>query len=1458
MIRAARSEGIEGIQPTVVELLTTFNGEIQGQGTGAFLKQLEHLLRQVSAANGDVAAWQDFLSVLRQQALTSKGSSKALAKAENLLQQARVMIGKTAERVQAYELQQAEVRADRLRSVGQALITTFDMNRLMDVLADQLPGLGIPSCYLSIFEEPRRYRFPEPAPEWARLKLAYSEDGRVDLPAEGQRYPSHQLVPEGLWRKNKASNYVVMSLYFQDDQIGFVVFEAGSREGNIFDALRGEISSALEGALLVQRVENRAVQLQTAAEVSRAASSILDTSELCRQAVNVVRDRFHLYYTGLFLVDATGKWAELRAGTGEAGRSMLEQGHKLEIGNGSLVGQCIASKQACIWPGAEDIEHYDNPLLPDTRSEMTLPLITRGQAVGALTVQSAKTTTFSQEDVTILQTMADQLANAIENARLFEQTQQRAAELSKARETAEMARSEAEKARREAEGEKEAAEKAKEEAEKARRDTEAANRSLASQMWQTEGQALLNERMRGEQDISTLASNVIQQLCKYLDAQIGTLYVADNELLKLAGTFAYRRKNAATQFKLGEGSVGQAALERRTIVTTIPTDYITSIYVTSGELLPKNILTAPLAYDGQMIGVIEMEALNEFNPAQMEFLNRSLEGITVAFFTAQARKRVNELLTKTRQQAEELQAQEEELRATNEELEAQAESLRASEMKLRANQAQLEAANKELEEKAAALQESSTILKGQQDILDRQNQDLRFAQQDLEQKAADLALASKYKSEFLANMSHELRTPLNSLLILASMLSKNEEANLTPEQIESAQIIFGSGTDLLNLINEILDLSKVEAGRMEFRYAPMALERLVDGMRAQFGALAEEKGVEFITTLADDVPATIETDQQRVEQIVKNLLSNSFKFTAQGSVRLDISCENEGTKLPRSGIDPSLVIAISVTDTGIGMTPEQQKIVFEAFQQADGSTSRQYGGTGLGLTISRELATRLGGQIDLESVYGKGSKFTLRLPIEKPKTQPGAGGVPAAGGRAAVAGGHAAARHRPAARETEPTGLKGLDGPLAGRAAASAQDGEARQVDFRAIPEPSPSRKDDRDDIKAGDKTLLVIEDDAKFAKIVYDYAHKKKFKCLIAGDGETGIKMVQAFPVDAVVLDLSLPNMSGWEVLDMIKENPDTRHIPVHIMSISDEDHNAYKHGAIGFFSKPISQDNFEGAFQRIEGFINRDIRSLLLVEDDDTLRKSICKLLDGNDVTIREVGNGRAALDLLAAQSFDCMILDLTLPDMTGFELLNRLDTDENLSKCPVIVYTGKELTEEENNELLKYAESVIVKGVKSPERLLDETALFLHRVIANLPEEKQRTIKRLHDSEAILAGKEILIVDDDTRNAFALSRLLTGRGLKAHIATTGAKALDMIEKIHIDLVLMDIMLPVMDGYEITRRIRANQAHSNLPILALTAKAMKGDREKCIAAGANDYLTKPVDADRLFSMLRVWLNKA
>ncbi|MBN2007285.1 MAG: response regulator [Anaerolineae bacterium] len=954
--------------------------------------------------------------------------------------------------------------------------------------------------------------------------------------------------------------------------------------------------------------------------------------------------------------------------------------------------------------------------------------------------------------------------------------------------------------------------------EQARADAEMARHYLQTQVWQVTGLAQLNDILRSEQDLPVLATGVIRHLCSYLDVLIGALYIREDSGFHMLAGHAYSyRQHRTLRLRLGEGMVGQAALEKRPLIfSDVPKNYVGAL---TGllDVQPRQILVAPFLYEGNVIGVVELGTLASFTPEDLNFVQSALETVAITIVTTQARMRIDALLTETRRQANELQVREDRLRATNAELASQTEALRHSEARLRIQQTDLEAANKELEATAAALRE-------QQVRLDQQNRELKDAQRELEKQAADLLLANKYKSEFLANMSHELRTPLNSLLILARVLAENTPGNLNDDQVESARIIYNSGSDLLRLINDILDLSKVEAGKMTFHFEPVLLADLVHSLKTQFTSISAEKNLRFTTTLAEDLPSKIVSDYHRLSQILRNLLSNAFKFTDVGSVALTIVPVLSGEApdaIPNAGV------AFKVTDSGIGMTPEQQQRIFTAFQQADGSTSRKYGGTGLGLAISRELAVHLGGAITFDSAAGKGSTFTLYLPLEPVvmhPTQVTDGGHEAGGG---VQASRFSADMLPA---TSPV-AHAFRSPL--------------------------SFADDRESLVAGDKVLLIVEDDAQFAKVLYDYAHTQNLQCLVARDGETGLRLAMERRPSAVILDLNLPGMNGWSVLEALKENPDTRHIPVHILSATEETLDAYRMGAIGFLTKPVTLDNLETVFQKITHFTTREIKSLLLVEDDADLRYSVRQLLNAGDIHIEEVSTGQAALALLCDRPFDCMILDLTLPDISGFDVLEQMNAGTAARPCPVIVYTGQSLSEEENLKLMRYADSVIIKGVKSPERLLDETALFLHQVVANMPADKQRTIKQLHSRETAFDGKRVLIVDDDMRNAFALSKVLHEKGLKVNVAASGARALEMLSETpsEFDIVLMDIMMPDMDGYETIARIRAQAQFHDLPILALTAKAMKGDAERCIAAGANDYLSKPVDVDRLFSVLRVWL---
>ena len=745
------------------------------------------------------------------------------------------------------------------------------------------------------------------------------------------------------------------------------------------------------------------------------------------------------------------------------------------------------------------------------------------------------------------------------------------------------------------------------------------------------------------------------------------------------------------------------------------------------------------------------------------------------------------------------------LQESNEQLQAQSEELQVQ-------QEELQAANEELEEKTQFLERNKKNIEEKNQVLER-------LREDLERKAEDLAIASKYKSEFLANMSHELRTPLNSLLLLARLLVDNREGNLSKDQIESATIIYNSGNDLLLLINEILDLSKIEAGKMELRTEEITPVELGEALEKNFRHLAEEKGLFLKVSIKENTPAAIVTDRQRLEQILKNLLSNAFKFTDQGGVTIEFYQPEDTVSFAQPGLESQNALAIAIGDTGIGIPEDKQKIIFEAFQQIEGGSARKYGGTGLGLSISRELARLLGGEIQVLGQENAGSTFILYLPTAAPI----------------------------AAESVQITAITNRDkGPdFITRAAVRSQT----SVNLL---------EDDRDILSADDKTLLIIEDDVNFAKTLLIFCREKGFKCVFSLTGEEGLMFAEKYPLKAIILDINLPGMNGWAVLESLKENPSTRHIPVHFMSADEPVPAAYSKGAMGYLTKPISQEKLEQALASLEFLIDKIRKDLLLVEDDANQRRAIVKLIGYSDVAIHEASTGKEAMEALQSKQYDCMILDLGLPDMSGFDLLKLMEKDNSITMPPVVVYTGKDLTVEEENELRKYSESIIIKGVRSEERLLDETSLFLHRMVERLPAEKRKMISDLHDTDKMLRNRNILLVDDDMRNVFALSKVLSEKGINTIKAENGLKALEILqERDDIDLILMDIMMPIMDGYETMRRIRAEGRFSALPIIALTAKAMQRDKDDCIAAGANDYLAKPVEIDRLLSMMRVWLYK-
>jgi len=920
--------------------------------------------------------------------------------------------------------------------------------------------------------------------------------------------------------------------------------------------------------------------------------------------------------------------------------------------------------------------------------------------------------------------------------------------------------------------------------------------------------AQLNAAMLQELEARGFHHKVLERLIQLTGSLAGAVYLLNEkqsayELFESIGFGdAARISFSATEH---EGELGAVlATQQLQRITEIPPETRFTFNAVSGEFIPREIITLPLLCGAEVPALISLASLHGYEPAAVRLVSDMQIALSTWMNSMLANRRIQALTEDLEQRHGQLQTQQEELKAVNEELEEQTRQLLQSEEELKSQQEELEVTNEELEEK--------------NDLLEQQTREVELSRRKLEEKAAALALASKYKSEFLANMSHELRTPLNSLLLLAQGLVRNRDGNLTGEQVEAARIIHGSGSDLLNLINEILDLSRIESGRIELRFGRVLISDLAEGIRDSFQHLADEKGIALDIVVSDAAPAEITSDCKRVEQIIRNLVANAVKFTEKGSVAVTFSRPAAGTALSGNGLAADSCLAITVRDTGIGIPPELHRVIFEAFQQADGGTSRKYGGTGLGLSISRELTTLLGGVIRLESEIDKGSEFTLYLPLE-----PGRQELPLADRRRSQGG--------------------NVNGRTPGGNNRVATDD--RQA---AIP-------DDSGSIEPADRVMLVIEDDPDFARLLYGKCHEKGFKCLTAASGEAGLKLATEHLPGAVILDLRLPGMDGWSVLSALKEDTRTRHIPVHIISVEEVSNRALRNGAIGHLSKPVNQEELEEVFRRLERVATGKPKRLLVVDDDAAIRSETVKLIASDDVTVDEAGSGELALTALRSREYDCVVLDLGLPDMDGGELLARLEREE-VKPPPVIVYTARDLTRQEETAIRERAESIVVKDVRSRERLLDEVSLFLHRVVSRMPEKERQVIRNLHDRDVLLMGKKVLVVDDDMRTTFAVAHLLADCGMKPLKADNGARALRLLEEQpDIDLVLMDIMMPVMDGYETMGKIRLQEKFRNLPIIALTAKAMPEDREKCLEAGANDYLPKPPDRERLLSMLRVWL---
>ena len=927
------------------------------------------------------------------------------------------------------------------------------------------------------------------------------------------------------------------------------------------------------------------------------------------------------------------------------------------------------------------------------------------------------------------------------------------------------------------------------------------NETLARQAWLRDGQSRLGEQLIGQQSLPTLGRSLMDFLGEFVASPVGALYVRDDRGgLRLSGTFGFAADaQGEDYFAPDESLIAQAARQRKLrVVEGLPPDYL-KVNSALGNGQPVSVALLPLLNDGGVVGVLELGFLRQLEERDQAFLQNVGETLGSAIAAAQYRQRQQDLLAETQQLNEELQVQQEELKTANEELEEQSRVLKESQAHLEAQQAELEQTNERLAEQTQELA-------AQRDDLDGKNTELNQARLDLQGRADELQRASRYKSEFLANMSHELRTPLNSSLILARLLADNEQGNLDDEQVKFAESIYGAGNDLLNLINDILDISKVEAGKLEVRPENASVRRLVEAVEGLFRPQADDKGLRFVAEVADDAPALLFSDRQRVEQILKNLLSNAFKFTDAGEVALRVSAAPEGLRF-------------DVRDSGIGIAEDQLQRIFEAFQQADGATNRRYGGTGLGLSISRDLAHLLGGSIIVSSQPGKGSVFSLLLPLNYE--------APAEGEVVSAPAPIVAIAPTPIA-------------PPVVRAPAAA------------------AFADDREQLNVGQRCVLVVEDEPKFARILYDLARELGYRCLVAMGAEEGLRLADEHGPDAILLDMHLPDESGLAVLQRLKANPRTRHVPVHVVSVEDRSEAALHLGAIGYALKPTTREQLREVFGKLEAKLTQEVKRILLVEDDPLQRDSVSRLIGDDDIEITAVEQGEQALELLRRNIYDCMIIDLKLPDMQGNELLRRMGEEDICSFPPVIVYTGRNLTRDEETELLKYSRSIIIKGARSPERLLDEVTLFLHKVESQLSSERQRMLRTSRNRDRAFEERRILLVDDDVRNIFALTSALEHKGARVEVARNGREAIEKLGEVgDIDLVLMDVMMPEMDGYEATRLIRQDARWKKLPILAVTAKAMKDDHELCLRAGANDYLAKPIDLDRLFSLIRVWLPK-
>jgi CheY-like chemotaxis protein len=916
-------------------------------------------------------------------------------------------------------------------------------------------------------------------------------------------------------------------------------------------------------------------------------------------------------------------------------------------------------------------------------------------------------------------------------------------------------------------------------------------RAQELETWLRSGRMGLSEQLQGDLPLDRLGANVLNFLSTFLHAPVGAVYMRDGGNFRRFAGHAIPVNAQLEMLRPGDGLLGQAARDRRTLVVRdVPAGYF-PVESAIGGAAANTLLIAPVAVDGVVQAVVELGFFTPLDAARQEFMSLVGESIAVAVRASKDRQRLEELLQETQQQSEELQAGQEELRVSNEELEEQSRALKESQANLEGQQAELEQINSQLEE--------------QTQLLEHQRDALAKAHDVLTVRGDELQRANEYKSEFLANMSHELRTPLNSTLILAKLLADNKDGNLTDQQVKFAQTISSAGNDLLTLINDVLDLSRIEAGKVDLAPEKVVLRGAVESLLKTFQPVAEQRRVRFSTGIDPDVPDSIETDAQRLGQILKNLLSNAFKFTEKGEVSLRVLSPGGAT------------IAFEVRDTGVGIAAHQQEVIFEAFRQADGSIHRKFGGTGLGLSISRDLAGLLGGSIVVQSETGVGSVFTLTLPFKYN-----------------------------AAAAVEPV-----------RVAAPAPPPPVEDViEPMSVP-------DDREILVAGGRSILVIEDDEGFTMILRDLVREMGFQCVVAPTAGDGLRAAAQYRPNAIVLDINLPDHSGLGVLDQLKRNPATRHIPVHVISAADHKREALELGAVGYALKPAKREELVEALRRLEAKFSQSLRHVLIVEDDPRQRESIRALLSNGDVQITAVASASDALIHLKSTTFDCMVVDFNLPDYSGYDLLEKMARQDEVGFPPVIVYTGRALTRDEEVRLRRYSKSIIIKDARSPERLLDEVTLFLHQVESRLPLERQQMLKTARNRESTLEGRRVLVVEDDVRNIFALSSVLEPKGVTVLIARNGIEALQVLARSAtgtaegVDLVLMDIMMPEMDGLTAMREIRKQAQWKNLPIIALTAKAMADDHDKCLAAGANDYIAKPLDVEKLLSLVRVWMPK-